>query len=133
MALSDAERERVRYHLGYLSVAPAAALQLGLPAPVQTLFVVENAMNNLLVVGEDRVRRMLGTLDGIECRLIDAQDRLAATSLDDLHLNPNEPDALEREYDRWANRLANQLGCPLYPYAKRFSGVRAGNVQVMRS
>ena len=70
-------------------------------------------------------------LDGIECRLVDALDRLAATRLDGLELRPDETERLEGEYARWAARLANQLGVPLYPYAPRFRKLMSGvNVPV---
>lgn len=131
MALTTAERERVRYHLGYLQVQPAAAMTFGLPRPIQTLFIVESAMERILEVAIPRVRRILDVLDKVECRLESAQARLAATQLGDLHLRDGEPDLLEREYDRWARRLADIFGVPLYPYAKRFQSSRAGNVSVV--
>lgn len=87
-------------------------------------------MNNILPEAEDRVRRFLGVLDGVECRMVEAQDRLAATQLGDLRLRDGEPDLLEREYSRWAKRLADVLGVPLYPYSTRFKGVRSGNIPV---
>ena len=45
MALTPQERERVRYHLGYLNTSLAGSIQYGLPRPMQTLFVVEQAMD----------------------------------------------------------------------------------------
>ena len=35
MALTEAEKERVRYHLGYLGVSDAASLNFGIPASRQ--------------------------------------------------------------------------------------------------
>jgi len=130
VALTPDERHRVRAHLGYLSVSPASSLYFSIPRPAQTLFLVEDAMSNLLPVAEDRVRNIINILDGVECKLVEAQDRLAATQLGDLHLRDDEPDKLEREYKRWAGRLADELGVPLYPFAIRFRGTRAGNVPV---
>jgi len=132
MPLSLPEKERVRYHLGYLSVQPAASIQFGLPRPQQTQFMVESAMNLLLEEAIPRVRDTLDTLDGIECRLRDgALDRLAAKRLGDLELRDGEPELLEDEYNRWAKRLADIFGVPLYPYAARFKrGVRTGTLQV---
>lgn len=130
MALTEAERERVKFHLGYPTTSTAAGLTFGLARPMQTLFVVETAMNLLPQVSEPRVRRYLQVLDDIETKLVEAQDRLAATQLEDLYLRQNEPDMLELEYDRWANRLANVLGAPIYPYAKRFSYGSGVNIPV---
>lgn len=130
MALTAAERERVRYHLGYLNTAAAASLTFGIPKPIQTLFLVEQAMTDLLVVAEPRVRNILCRLDNIETRLDQALDTLDAAQIGELRLRTGKagestPDLLEREYIRWAGRLADQLGVPLYPYSKRFSN--AGN------
>lgn len=125
MALDEFERERVRYHLGYMNTSTAASLQYGLPRPAQTLFIVEQAMGLLPEVALPRVRRMLQVLDDIECRLVSSQARFAAQSLGDLRIErqqQQEPELLEREYWRWAGRLADQLGVPMYAYSNRFKG-----------
>lgn len=125
MALTDSEKERVRYHLGYPEVQPAASITFGIPRPIQTAFLVESAMNLLLPVAEDRVRSIVGVMDGIECRLIDAQDRLAAKRIDQLELRDDEPSQLENEYQRWGFRLADTLGVPVYAYSTKYR--RGGN------
>jgi hypothetical protein len=117
VALTTSERERTRYHLGYLNVAPAASIALGFPRASQALFLVESAMNNLLPEGEDRVRTHLAVLDGIESKLIDAQCRLAAKEVGEITLNPEETRKLEEEYTRWADRLARQLGVYRNPFS----------------
>ena len=134
MALTDSEKQRIRYFLGYPSVQSAAALSFGMAKPLQTLFLVESAMNLLLPQAEDKARSLLNILDGIECRLVDAQDRLAARSVDNLTMRPDETAALEAEYRRWANRLADLLGVPLYAYSLRFKqqgAAFAGSIPVM--
>jgi hypothetical protein len=120
MALTDQEKERVRYHLGYPEVQPAASITLGIPRPIQTAFLVESAMNLLLPVAEDRVRSILSVLDGVECRLIESQDRLAAKQIDSLTLRDDEPSQLEGEYRRWGYRLADTLGVPVYAYSTKY-------------
>lgn len=133
MAFTDEEKQRIRYFLGYPSVQPAASINYGIPKPIQTLFLVESAMNLILPVAEEKVRSILNVLDGIECRMVDAQTRMAATSVDNLTMRKDETDALEGEYRRWANRLADVLGVPLYAYSLRFkqSGMAyAGSIPV---
>lgn len=120
--LTAAEKERTRYHLGYLGVQVGDSLSFGLPVPIQTLFIVELAMDHLIAEAVPRVRSLLQVLDGIECRLLASQERLAATALGELKLRDNEPDLLEREYFRWAGRLADVLGVPFYAYSNRFKG-----------
>lgn len=89
-------------------------------------------MTQVIAEGLDRVRRLLKVLDDIECRLINAQARLAADSLGELKLRQNEPDMLEKEYYRWGGRLADQLGCPFYSYSNRYKqgGAAAGIIPV---
>lgn len=130
MALTASEKERIRYHLGYGSVNPAAAISFGLPALIQPLFIVENAMDNLPLESEERVRRILSVLDGVECRLIEVQTHLFAEALGELRPRADAPDKLEREYYRWAVRLAETLRVPLYPFAERFRRFLGGGVNI---
>ena len=133
MALTDQEKERARDHLGYPEVQALTALTFGVARPLQTLFLVEQALNSLLPVAENRVRSILGVLDGVECRLIAAQDRLAAKRIDNLELRDDEPAQLEAEYRRWGYRLADTLGVPIYAYSVRYrreGKMQAGNVAV---
>jgi hypothetical protein len=120
MSLTSEEKQRVRYHLGYPSVQSAAGLSFGIARPIQTLFLVESAMNLLLPEAENEVRRIVGVMDGVECRLIEAQDRLAAKQIDQLTLRDNEPGQLELEYQRWGFRLADTLGVPVYAYSTKY-------------
>lgn len=133
MPLTDSEKERVRYHLGYLEVQGAASIQFGIPRPLQTLFLVETALNQLIENAVPRVRRVLRVMDNVEEKLIDSQDRLAAKQLDNLQLRDNEPDMLEKEYTRWGWRLADIFGVPIYPYSNRYrmnAGTVAGSIPV---
>lgn len=132
--LTEEEKERVRYHLGYMATSfgsqqAAASIAFGIPRPVQTMFLVEEAIQNLLTnaFAIDRVRRVLFTLDDIEEKLRSATCILVAEQVGELKLRgakrgETHPDLLEREYVRWAKRLADILGVPLYHYSSRFRG-----------
>lgn len=132
MPLTDEEKTRVRYHLGYPAVTSAASIQLGTPAYSETAWLVDAVLPKLLDGALPRVRSMLVTLEGIETKMVEAQDRLAATQLETLKLREDEIESLEREYRRWAFRLAELLGCPIYPGSSRFKGIGtgAGNIPV---
>lgn len=137
-ALSPQDRSRVRYHAGFLAVSPAASLSFGIPRPIATLFLVEDAMNHLIDDGfnVDNVLRILGIMDGIECRLVAALDYLPASKLGSLEVRSDHPQALEIEYCRWMARLCDVLGIPPYPYAQRsqqMAGVLGGNIRVTRN
>lgn len=133
MSLSPAEKVQIRYHLGYLNSSFAGSIQFGLPRPTQTIFVLEQAMNLVIAGAEDKIRKIVCIMDGIECKLVDAQERLAASKLGEITLRADEPDRLEDEYVRWGGRLADTLGVPWYPYSIRYkgrSGVEAGSIPV---
>lgn len=131
-----AEKERIRYHMGYLEVAPAASIQYGIPRPIQTMFLVESAMDLVIPAAEDRVRSLITTLDEIECRMRGALDYLVVEQLSDITIRQDHIDKLESEYCRWAARLADTLGAPLYPGAARFRSLfstgpgQAGSIPV---
>ena len=74
----------------------------------------------------------------IEAALMKAVCNLAVERIGDITMRPgrpgeSQPDLLEREYCRWAGRLADILGVPLYAYSTRFArmGIRSGNVRVV--
>ena len=133
--LTDAEQQRVAYHLGYPAVSTAASVAFGMPALTQTNFLVYNVFKHLLPSALDQVRQLSKVMDDIETKLIEAQDRMAATQLEDLHLRENEADSLENEYRRWGARLSDILGAPIYPYSKRYMGggaMSGGSIPIRR-
>lgn len=138
--LTDEEKARVRHHTGYPEVQAAASIQYGLPKPAQMAFMIELAMENLMPIAVPRVRSILQILDDLEQQLVDAQAYLVADQLEELKLagsgdgqNRLITDRLENEYRRWAGRLADVFGVPLYPFSARFAngaGSRVKNVPI---
>lgn len=120
MALTDGEKQRIRYHLGYPSLTDAASLSFGVPTLNQTNHLVESALNRLLEPSLEQIRSIVRVMDGIELQLISAQSRLRAEKLEELTLRGDECDALEGEYRRWGYRLADIIGAPIYPYSMRY-------------
>lgn len=125
--LTEEERVRVRYHLGYLSVSPASAIALGYPSAQHALFLVEHAMDRILPAAVSRLQEIVRTLDQIECAMRDSIVRLKAAQVGEVRLrgaagDESEGELLEREYRRWAGRLADHLGVALNVYSERFRG-----------
>jgi hypothetical protein len=121
--------------MGYPAVTSAASVAFGVPLLTQTNFLVYNVLTHLMDSALDQVRSISTVMDGIEMKLIDSQDRLAATQLEELHLREDESDKLEGEYRRWGYRLSDILGAPIYPYSKRYSMASSntvGNVPINR-
>lgn len=129
--LSEHEKEQCRFHLGYPETTfgeeqAAAGIQFGMARPVQTAFILELAIGSLLTnaYAVDRVRKMLCTLEDIQQKMLCATGQLGVARVGDIELRgakagETHTDLLEREYDRWKNRLADALGVPLYPYSTR--------------
>jgi hypothetical protein len=125
--LSDAEKNRVRHHTGYLLTSPAASIQLGVPRASQAMFLVEQAMNLIMDDAVGIIRAHISRLDRIEEQMDEARERLVAKEVGDIVLRDDEPDLLEKEYRRWAVRLADDLGIPLNAYSERF---RSGGISL---
>lgn len=119
MALSSEERERCRYHLGYLNLSQQTAISLGFPSASQLGFILESSMNELLTVAEPGVRRAIQELDCIEDQMSSNRATLQLHSSgggvkfsgDDGML------ALENQYRWWRNKLSDTLGSPPNPFS----------------
>lgn len=126
--LTEFDKERCRYHLGYLESEQAPSIQLGIPRPLQTIFLLELAIQQLITteLACARVRRILDRLDKIEDQLAAPLCMLGVEKLGELTLHPLRhkgllvTDSIEREYVRWAYRLSDVLGVGVYPYSDRF-------------
>lgn len=135
VTLTNEEKSKVRRHLGYPETTATSAYAFGIPITLQGMFLVDNAMNVLNEEGASRVRSLLTILDGMEQKIIKAVCTLTVESVGDIKMRGAQSgmtgtDLLEREYRRWASRLADCLGVPFYPYSNRFGG--GGNVAVRR-
>ena len=133
MALTEAEKSSVRYHLGYMQVSMAPSIQLGIPRPMQTVFLLEQGLN---LLQEEHaianVRNLLLTLSKIEAAMVNALCQLGASKLGDMTLHPLAEhgqlvtDSLRNEYQYWAGRLADVFGVPKYWNAYTNKRVGAG-------
>lgn len=138
--LADKDIERARYHLGFLTVTVASSFAFSIPAATEVQFMFESAIRRVQTISEPRVVQLLDKLDEIECVLFRASSELFAKRAGDLEPNLEQPSDVDREYVRWACRLADMLGITPYPFSERFkilaqgglSGARAGNVSVRR-
>ena len=134
-SFTDEEKARIRHHTGYPEVQPAASIQFGIPKPIPLAFLIEQAMENVLDTAIPRVRKILDVLDSLENQMIDAQCQLVADVLGDITLagagdakSRLITDRLESEYVRWAKRLVDIFGVPLYPFSARFARTKYGSI-----
>lgn len=128
LRLNEQDRARVRYFMGYPNVDPHQAIQLGFPAATQAMFLVEQAMENLLPEAVERVLKIVSALEKMENQELDALCRLKAQQLGDMKLrNDNnektEGDMVRGEAEAWKKKLASALGAPLNMHQSQSTGL----------
>lgn len=123
MPLTDQEKVKIRHHLGYLNVGEAYTFVLGMPAGVETQFVIEGAMDRVLEAALPELRRQLQILDSIEEQMIADHELLAVNKIGEIELRNDEQESLDRRYDRWRQSIANMLGVNSNPYDRRGGGI----------
>jgi hypothetical protein len=126
--LTDIEKNKVRRHLGYPTVNPVPSITIGLPAKIQTAFLVDFALENIRESAIGEVRRLVSILERIELQILEAPERQAARSIGEVTTNPDELRALDDHYLRWVYELAGVLGCPVNANHPKFSGGGGGRV-----
>lgn len=82
-------------------------------------------MDRLIDEAVPKILHFLDILDKIECHMVDALSRFKVQQLGEIKFrNTNdertEPEMLEMEYNRWAKRLADDLGVPVNPFSERY-------------
>lgn len=118
--LTEEEKNRIRYHGGYLLTDPASAIILGIPAATQPAFLVEQALNHIPDSAVAIIRNLVAKCDITENNILSAQSRMVARSVDEVDLNPEEADQLRGEYRFWVQKLYDTLGAPLNAYASLY-------------
>ncbi len=132
--LTDDEKVRARHHMGYLSVQAASTFQLGIPAGVQTQFMIEGAWEKILPAAENKVRVLLCRLDEIEEEIYGGIDLASVNAVGSIQVNPDRFRELGKYYRFARDSLANLLGVPPNPFALRdlaVGGSKVGNVSVL--
>lgn len=120
--LSEEEKNRILYHMGYGLVNIASLFTLGMPAMSQPLFIAASAVNHIQVSAIQIVREIVVVLDKIDRADVEDIDYVTASSIGELDLATDRQDRIKIKRRDWANRLADVLIAPLNPYSDRFGG-----------
>jgi hypothetical protein len=127
-AISEQQKVRARYHMGYLNVTQAQTFVLGVPAAVQTQFVIEGALNNLLPSALPMFEDIMAKLDVTEQQIMDNTPNVAVNRVDEIELREDEFKQLILRYRYWQGSLGNLLGVPPNPFDMRpYLGMGYGN------
>lgn len=132
MALTDDERVGIKDHLGYPNPQAIETFVLGVPALMESLFVLEGAMNAVSPGSEERIRKTLKRLDKIDDQIEENADALLLTKADEVEFREDEFEKLHQRYAYWQGKLCNLLGVPgPNPFDARWVGPAGGiNVTV---
>jgi hypothetical protein len=131
MALTPEERVSIKHHLGYPNAQMIETFVLGVPAAMESLFMLEGAMNAVAPAAEERVRQSLERLESVDRQIHDNQDALVLSKADEVEFRENELELLQRRYTRWQGELCNLLGVPgPNPFDARFSAASGQGINV---
>ena len=114
--LSEEEKVRIRDHLGFLNSSELSTFVLGLPAGVETQFMIERAMN--LYVKESAIRC---ELEGLDKQRAAVRGSIGVEAIGGIRMrSPSDAFAeLNKEFIRLVGRLANAFGVAPNPFDNR--------------
>jgi hypothetical protein len=120
MALTQDERARTRYHLGFPNIGNATVLALGFPAGGHPAFLLEAAMTQILPEAEPKFREVLNSCECIEQQIQQTRSRLSTHSTGTVNFRPREElEDLEDQYDYWTDALVDIFGVNKNPFSKK--------------
>lgn len=119
--LSESEKGRILFHLGYGIVNVADLFTLGVPAISQPLYIAASAINRIPESRLQLVREIVAELDAILGQFKEAREYFPATSLGELDVNPDHTKRLEEEQVRWTQMLSDCLIAPVNPFSGKFN------------
>ena len=115
MAVTTSEKQLAAYYLGYTSNLIGGGLAFGQATNVQIIFPIWTACDHLIPESEPKFRQLLGILEGLEAKQVEAVDFMVADTVDDVKVRSNYPQILRREYRMWQGRLAALLCVSVNP------------------
>ena len=131
MPLTEEEKVLIRDHLGFPNVSGMSTFALGMPAAIQTSFIIEKAMDVVLERALPRVRQIVAVLERIDGQAIDDLELAAVNAIGDIAVNQFEQKTLDERRRYWCGRLCNALAVFPNPFdqTKGTTG-GLGNVRV---
>jgi hypothetical protein len=117
---SEDEKVRIRHHLGYTNVGDVYTLVGGVPAAVQTQFMIEGALQRLRVEAAPKARELLCRLDSLERDYYcGAADFASVNKIDNIEINPKRRRELGGYYRTAMQAMGNLLSIVPNPWDQR--------------
>jgi hypothetical protein len=126
MAVSEDTKNRVRILLGYGGVQMSATTFLGVPAGVETAFMVEGAFPRLLPSIELRLLAMLDKAEEIDRMIFESAESIEASEVGNIKLRDDAMEKYVQRYLWFQGQVANMLQIPANPFDMRFKGYGGG-------
>lgn len=129
--LTQEEMVKCRHHLGYPNVGEVQTFAFGVPAAMQTTFMIEGAMVRVLPNAEAMLRDLLAKLDKDECRADELLDIVEFESIEQTKYRDNALQKVAQHYLRHQQSLSNLLGIVPNPWDQReWVASGSGNINV---
>lgn len=112
MAFTLEEKARIRHHFAYVNVSAVSTFVLGVPAALQTTFMIEGAWDKILPEAEDLARKLLCRMDQVEEAVFGGIDLADVLETGAVKVNPDRLKELAKYYRIAQQGLANMLGVP---------------------
>jgi hypothetical protein len=122
MAFTDEERVKIRHHLGYLNVQETSTFVLGVPAALQTTFMIEGAFDKILPAAENLARTLVCRLDAVEDQVFGGTDLADVEETGGVKVNRKRLSELASYYQIAQKELANLFGVVPNPFDLRLEG-----------
>src|SRR5258706_4728194 len=124
---TDEEKVRIRHAMGYLSVVAVATFNLGVPAGVQTQFMIESAFDKVLPGADDLVRKLLCRCEAAEEEVFGNLDFANVEETGAVKVNRRRLFDLSQIYRMSQEGIANLMGVPPNPFDAR-GWLRMGSI-----
>jgi hypothetical protein len=135
--LTEHDKMRCRHHLGYPNFTAQSTFVLGVPAALQTTFMIEGAFNKILPQAEAWFRQLLDRMDRLECQILDNSENQEVTKIGEIEVNEKAFQQAIMRYRHWQGAICNLLGVQPNPWDFRpflgqgYNGSSGINVPVL--
>lgn len=113
MALTDTQKARVKYFLGYAAITEYSTIIVGQAFDVSYQYKISYVLEQIPAETEPMVVSLIDKLEKLEVLVMEAAENQLARSVDELVVNTNAHDGVVKAYMFWAKRLADLLNLPL--------------------
>ncbi len=115
---TEVERTRIKKQLSYANWANISpSFNLGVPQGNQFSYLVDTTFDRITPDARALVRQDLERCECTEAQIFGAQERLQASQLGEIKMNPQEIPALKESLNYWRKSLADDLGVWQQPYS----------------